>query len=444
LAGVAKAGDSMGSARDGAIREPHHTVEVEHHRHGAILPSLCQPLLVPRFEPFRGIRYDPRRVDVQAVVAPPYDVLSASQRDELARRDPHNVVHVDVPREEDGPNRYADAAELFAQWRHDGVLVTDAEPAFYLYRVSFTDESGLARHLSGVVGALAVQAADEPGADVLPHEQTTPKATTDRLDLTRATEANLSPIWGLSLAPHVGKLAADPGELLAEVTDDGGVVHRLERVDDPARVDAIRRSVASAPVLVADGHHRYGVARTYRRERREETGGGGPYDYTLAFVQELAEDQLVVRALHRLIRDVPDGVDVARELARSYDMDDAGPVTVETTATMRERGVDCLVLPDGAGRFLAPRSGAVGAETDLASARLDAALADVPHTLAYEPDVDAVLAALATGDAQAAVLLRPVTVAQIEATAHEGALMPPKSTFFWPKLRTGLVFRSLA
>jgi uncharacterized protein (DUF1015 family) len=398
---------------------------------------------VPRFEPFRGIRYDRDRVDVQAVVAPPYDVLSSAQRDELARRDPHNVVHVDVPREEDGPDRYAHAAKLFGQWQDDGVLVADAEPAFYLYRVSFTDQPGPPRHLSGVVGALAVQAADEPGADVLPHEQTTPKATTDRLDLTRATAANLSPIWGLSLAPGMGKLAADAGEPLAAVTDDDGVVHRLERVDDPTRIDAIRAAVASAPVLVADGHHRYGVARTYRRERREESGGAGPYDYTLAFVQELAEDQLVVRALHRLIRDVPDGVDVTRALARSYELDGAGPVGVATTATMLEREVDCLVLADGTGLFLTPRTDAFGAETALASARLDAALADVPHTLAYETDVHRVVAALGAGAAQTAVLLRPVTVAQIEATAHEGALMPPKSTFFWPKLRTGLVFRSM-
>src|SRR5262249_27220589 len=146
---------------------------------------------------------------------------------------------------------------------------------------------------------------------------------------------------------------------------------------------------------------------------------------------------------HRLVRDVPHGVDVERALADAYDMDDAGTVSVETTTTMRERGVDCFVRPDGAGRFLAPRPDARGAQTSPAPAPPHAALAALPHTLAYEPDVDAVLSALAARDAQAAVLLRPVTVAQIEATAHEGALMPPKSTFFWPKLRTGLVFRSM-
>jgi uncharacterized protein (DUF1015 family) len=397
---------------------------------------------VPRFEPFPAIRYDPDRVDLAAVVAPPYDVLSPEDRTAYAARDAHNVVHVDCPLEADGPDRYEQAAARFRHWLADGVLVADTEPAYYRYAMTFTDETGDERTISGMLGALAVTDPDAPGNDVLPHEQTTPKASTDRLDLTRATAVNLSPIWVLSLAPGLARLTTPPGELLGTVTDPDGVVHRLEHVDDPARVEAIHAAVASAPVLVADGHHRYGVARTYRHERRADTDRPGAYDFTLAFVQELAEEQLVVQAIHRLVSGVPG--DLAGVLAGSFDVGDAGPVSAATLRTMVERGALCLVAPDGTGRYLTPKPGVFDGVADLDSARLDHALAGTEHTLAFQHGVEEVLHALKGGGAPYAVLLRPVTVEQIAATAHEGALMPPKSTFFWPKLRTGLAFRSVA
>jgi uncharacterized protein (DUF1015 family) len=399
---------------------------------------------VPRFEPFPAIRYDSRRVDLGALVAPPYDVISAEERAAYAARDPHNVVHIDSPLESDGPERYERAAALFRQWRAQGILVADTEPAYYRYAMTFTDETGAERTISGVLGALAVTDPDTPGNDVLPHEQTTPKASTDRLDLTRATVANLSPIWGLSVARGLAELTTPPGEPLGTVTDPDGVVHRLEHVDDPARVEAIHAAVASAPVLIADGHHRYGVARAYRRERRAASGDRpGPYDFTLAFVQELAEEQLVVHPIHRLLSRLPHDVDLPAVLTRSFTLDDAGPVSPATLAAMRERGAICLVAPDGTGRYLTARPDAFSGLPDLDSSRLDQALVGVPHTLAYQPELDEVLHALKGGEAQCAVLLRPVTVEQIRATAHEGALMPPKSTFFWPKLRTGLAFRDM-
>ena len=162
---------------------------------------------MPRFMPFRAIRYAPH-VDLDAVVAPPYDVLSDADLDALAARDDHNIVHVDVPR--GGDDRYANAGQLFRQWLADGVLVTDQHPTFTLYRMRFSDESGAHRDLVGVLGGLEV--VDDGAGGVLPHERTTPKASTDRLDLTRATEANLSPVWGLSLAGSLTSLLAEAAE----------------------------------------------------------------------------------------------------------------------------------------------------------------------------------------------------------------------------------------
>ena len=153
---------------------------------------------MPRFEPFPGVRYDAHALPLGDVVAPPYDVLDGTERQALADRHECNIVRVDVPSESDGPGRYEHAALTLAQWRHDGILVTDERPSFTLYRMAFTDEAGRPRATVGVIGALEV--VTEGTGDVLPHERTTPKASTDRLDLTRATQANLSPIWGMSLS----------------------------------------------------------------------------------------------------------------------------------------------------------------------------------------------------------------------------------------------------
>ena len=393
---------------------------------------------VPRFEPFPALRYavdDTSRLD--DVIAPPYDVLSETDVDALAARHRHNIVHVDVPRERDGGGRYAAAGERLRAWIAEGVLVADEQPTFTIYRMRFTDAAGRRRDIAGVLGALEV--VDEGAGGVLPHERTTPKASTDRLDLTRATGANLSPIWGLSLRRGLTELLGAPGEPVGSVTVDG-VEHTVERVADPERVGAIRAAVESDDVLIADGHHRYGVARAYR----DETAGAAGTDLTLAFVSELVADQLSVEAIHRVYRGVGRDVLVSA-LAASFDLRPAGPVDSGTLAEMERRGVLCLVDRDGAGTLLEPRPGAFADVRALDGLWLEQALDGTGADVGYQHGVDEVLTLL--GDdptVTAAVLIRPVTVAEIERTAREGVLMPPKSTFFTPKLRTGLVVRPIA
>ena len=181
---------------------------------------------VPRFEPFPAVRYSPAGEPLDVLVAPPYD---ASCRGARRLRRPEPAQHRPRRRACRGRDRYVGAAALLRQWIADDVLVADAEPSFTIYRMRFTDATGAARDLAGLIGALEV--VDEGAGGVLPHERTTPKASTDRLDLTRATRANLSPVWGLSLASGLSELLAEPGELLGEVPVDG-VVHRVERVTD--------------------------------------------------------------------------------------------------------------------------------------------------------------------------------------------------------------------
>ena len=391
---------------------------------------------MPRFEPFRALRY--AGAPLADLVAPPYDVLSDPDVDELEQRSATNIVRVDVPR--GGPDRYDRSAELLAAWQRDGVLVRDRAPSFTLYRMSFTDEHQVQREIVGVLGGLEV--VNEGAGGVLPHERTTPKASTDRLDLTRATRANLSPVWGLSLAAGLTEVLREPAEPVGEVTDADGVVHRVERVSDPERLSAIAAAVGRDDVLIADGHHRYGISRTYRDEVRASTGHRDTAaEQTLAFVNELVPEQLSVAAIHRLYRDV--GFDELRTVLESgFVLTPTQTPTARTLSQMEAEGFLVLVGADGAWR-LTPRSGAFVGLRALDGLWLEQLVSGTGAAVAYQHGLAETLAAVKDGAATAAVLIRPVSVAEIERTAREGLLMPPKSTFFTPKLKTGLVLRPL-
>ena len=394
---------------------------------------------VPTFEPFLAARYEPALL--ASVTAPPYDVLSDADVDRLEARHDHNIVHVDVPRLRDGDERYSLAGDRWRRWLTDGVLRVDDEPSFTIYRMSFVDAAGRDRTIVGVVGALAV--VDEGAGGVLPHERVTPKASTDRLDLTLATSANLSPVWGLSLAGGLTEVLLEPGEPVGSVRVDG-VEHTVERVTDPERVAAIAAIVAGDDVLIADGHHRYGVARRYRdlvRGRPGETGDRA--GTTMAFLSELVEDQLSVEAIHRVYREI-DPASLCAALELCFSVEPAGPGVDRTTlAQMDERGVLCMIERDTVS-WLVPRPGAFDGIRSLDGAWLEHALADVDHDVTYQHGVDEVAALVGDDESvTAAVLIRPVSVAEIERTAREGLLMPPKSTFFTPKLLTGLAMRPL-
>jgi uncharacterized protein (DUF1015 family) len=390
---------------------------------------------VPRFEPFAAIRY--ATDELAPVIAPPYDVLSEADVEALQARSPHNIVRIDVPR--GGEDRYDLAAKTMHAWLDEQVLVIDPEPSFTIYRMRFDDSAGARRDIAGVLGALEV--VDLEAGGVLPHERTTPQASTDRLDLTRATAANLSPVWGLSLATGLAELLAAPGEVLGAVMD-AGVEHLVERVTDPQRIAAIRDKLGADDVLIADGHHRYGVSRSYRDEVRDTTGRTDTAaELTLAFVNELLEEQLSVEAIHRLYANI-EVADLARALARSFELMPTDLPSTDTLAAMAMEGFLVLFTREGVWR-MQPRPGRFDGVRALDGGWLETALADVPLTVSYQHGLDEALSEVDSGRAAAAVLIRPVSVAEIERTAREGLLMPPKSTFFTPKLKTGFVIRSL-
>mgnify|MGYP000751556050 FL=1 len=395
---------------------------------------------MPRFEPFHALRYADNG-NLGVYCAPPYDVLSDYDRQQLATLSVHNIVHIDLPVATPPSDAYSTASNLLQTWIASGVLQRDEAPSLTLYRTSFTDETGKSRNIVGVIGALEV--VDENAGGVLPHEQTTPKAKTDRLDLTRATDANLSPVWGLSTKIGLSALLSEPGEPVGSVVDAEGVIHSVERLVDKGRIEAICAAVSSSPVVIADGHHRYAISRTFRDEVRARTQSKDTgAELTLTYINELVEEQLSVAAIHRFYNGAS-ADDLRTALAHFYTFEAAISVDDNTLQEMYKRGSLVFIDDRMSVSWMTPKVGVFDSVRELDSARLEYALAGVDHTVGYQHGVTEVRQLVVDGKAAAAILIRPVSVAEIRRTADEGLLMPPKSTFFAPKLRTGLVMREL-
>ena len=399
---------------------------------------------MPRFEPFPGLRYSRSHIRaLDDVVCPPYDVISEPERVALEARSPNNIVRIELPSEdaEKPGDRYERAATLLDGWRDGGILHRDPAPAFYGYRMTFVDPAGTRRSTLGVIGALGLE---PPGSGILPHEETTPKAKTDRLDLLRATRANLSPIWGLSPCTGLSDLIDAPERPADHATDEDRVLHELWPVTDQERVAAICKAVESEPVLIADGHHRFETALNYRSERENAGSAGEDEGAVMALVVELSEEQLTVQAIHRLLSGIPRGTDTVGTLGRWFDITPTAPADRSILGRMDDAGALAVLTPTGAWLARPKPEVSSAAKHDLDSSRLDVALAGLPpHQVAYQHGWDHAAAAVATGQADVAVLLRPATIPQIAAISHGGVRMPPKTTFFWPKPRTGLVVREL-
>ena len=405
------------------------------------------------FSPFAGIRYRGASTELAALVAPPYDVIDEDQRAALEAADEHNAVRLILPRDASVEgDRYARAADTFAEWRASTVLAADPAPRFYAYRMEFTDPHGARRHTRGVIGALKLP--ERGDDDVLPHERTLPKAKSDRLALLRAMRVNVDPIWGLTLGSGLTALL-EPAAPLAACVDPEGVRHEIAAVDDPETIAAIRWVVGDAPLVLADGHHRFETALNYRNELRSTGIAPGGADAIMTFVVELADDELCIEPIHRLI-EAPSGTDVRAQIADVFDVRDAGANTPDGVEALEasmhaehglglvdDRGL-ALAVPhaDARAAALAGEHPAVAAtDTAVIEALVVPRLPDA--TWQYRHDAHGVAALVDKRVATAAILCSPVSVALTRAAAVDRVRMPQKTTFFWPKPRTGMVFRTL-
>jgi uncharacterized protein (DUF1015 family) len=424
--------------------------------------------------PFAGLRYDPKRVDDFArVLAPPYDVIGEAERAALEARHPQNVVRIELPRGE-GDARYAEAARLLAAWRADGILRPDATQAYYVYEQQFTLPHAPGRIYARRGFFAAVRLEPFERRVVLPHEKTLAGPKEDRLKLMRATRTQISPIFGLFRDADGGAREVIDGATIASATLDAttadGVRHRLWRLDDPAATAPLRRLLGDKQILIADGHHRYETLLRLGPELRalDYPAGGAAADFAMMFLARAEDPGLLVLPTHRLIHDLPefDFPAVRAAAGAAFDIvdgDETTPQAIEerlgregtagvvfaarvpgsertTWFTLKSivdlsalgppalRKLDVTVLH---GVILGPLLG------------IDAAALESQSYLGYTHDTGEALARVAAGQAQAAFFMNATKVEEVLAVCEAGFVLPQKSTYFQPKLATGLVMYGL-
>jgi uncharacterized protein (DUF1015 family) len=410
--------------------------------------------------PFRGLRYDPDRVgSLAAVTSPPYDVVVRPDGlHHLESSDPYNIVRLILPQAATPSARNEQAAETLHRWLSEGVLTTDPEPGLYVYEQQ--DGDGMLQR--GIIGALRVS--DPAEQVVLPHEDVMPHIVADRAALMRATSANLEPLLltyrgnGSTTATGdlIERIAGRP-PLLSTTTEDG-FSHRLWSVTGRADLDAIQTDLARHQALIADGHHRWA---TYRRLRTEHPSPS-PWDHGLVLLVDTARYPLRVRAIHRLLHDLPVGDAVAALDGhfRVRRLDVPLAEALESLADAACEGNAFLLAGDGSFHLvdhpdpdLLART--IPADRPSAWRTLDATVLhstlldhvwhipeDSPAHIAYIHDTAATVAK-AERDGGTAVLMHPVREEVVRDLARQGVTMPRKSTSFGPKPASGLVLRAL-
>jgi uncharacterized protein (DUF1015 family) len=414
-------------------------------------------------QPLHAVHYDSSRVDVGDVVAPPYDVIDAAGRKQLVERSPHNVVELDLPETEDGSDIYEHAAELMEAWESEGILVRDGEPTIWAYEQDYTGPDGSSHTRRGFLARMRVT--DYGPGLVRPHERTQPGPKEDRLRLTRATGHSMSPIFVLHEGDAWSHLAgAASAEPWAETTDPDGTTHRVWPIADQTIHNAVQETLEPSELLIADGHHRYETARTYA----DEIGGDGAHRYTLACLVSLSDPGLSVFATHRLLHDLDkEKQEAVRDTLMSlFEFAPAPGATPDEVVPSQEAGEVAFGYMDAHHKtpyhLVLKDTDALDAELDgfsEAYRRLDAAALEAlilrkalgmstddiaaKRGLSYCSDTGEALRRITDGECDAGFLLRPTPVQQVRDVAAAGETMPPKSTYFFPKLLTGLVFNPL-
>ncbi len=418
---------------------------------------------VAEIAPLRALHYDPAVAGAPPDLwAPPYDVIHAEQRAELVARSPYNVVRVDLPV---GNDPYAEAAQEWRRWREAGAIVRDDEPAIWVLEQAYAGPDGRELTRTGFLCRVRVQ--DYGAGRIRPHERTHPGPKEDRLRLTRATQVNLSPIFALfsdpeeraarALAPATA--GAPPS---GEVTDEDGTRHRLWRIADPAVLDEVVAAVAAAELLIADGHHRYETARVYAEEVGTEDAR-----WVLMCLVALEDPGLTVFPTHRLVSGTtPEAQEaLATAIRRDWDIepvaeDDLVPapsgdgrvrigyldsrVKHSFRLTLKEPAIADRALADHAAPYRALDTAVTEALLLKGALKLTDDDIDHLHHFGYARDLVSAKTLLHDGTYDCGFFMGPVPVPRIQAVAAAGESMPPKSTYFFPKILTGMVFNPLS
>lgn len=403
--------------------------------------------------PFRGLLYDVSKVSIEDVLAPPYDIITPEGRESLYRKSSHNIVRIDFGKEEPGDNeaenRYSRARRWLDVWIKDGILKRSDRPSFYAYEVTYTVDN-VRKQLRGFLCLVKLEELGK--GNVYPHEWTHSKPKQDRLNLLKACQASTSPIFLLynssadGISSVLSRIALTRPYLQA--ADPSGDLHRLWQIDRTEEIEIIRQELAEKPVFIADGHHRYETSYEYSREmsvKKKSPSDKKSYDYALTFLANMMDEGITILPTHRLIKGIPQDID--RMLSRHFEMEKVtNDFDIRKRLSGRRRVFGFFRKREKAWHLLTYRG------PDLSEIHPDLREIDViildemvikkilmNAEIGYEMDIAKALDQVNHGGYEAAFFLNPTQVKDIEKSALSLMRMPPKSTYFYPKLLTGLV-----
>jgi uncharacterized protein (DUF1015 family) len=386
------------------------------------------------------------------LLAPPYDIITPDYRQELYEKSPYNIVRIDFGKENPGDNlqenKYTRARAYLEDWLREEVLITSSSPCFYAYELAYTVKEKR-QTLKGLLCLVKLETLGK--GNIHPHEYTHSKPKKDRLDLMRYCEANISPIFSIYNGPEriTSQLLStiNHDRPYIEGKDSDGSVHRLWQIDDREMINAVTAELRGKAIFIADGHHRYETALEYQREMRQKEGKSDrpkPYDYVLMFLANMADEGLTILPTHRLVKDLPaDALDL---LSTDFDIEERTNTDAIPDAIADKRDVYGFYTGGDTWHYLSYKGegihGVPPALKDLDVTVLHdfifKQLLDI-DTVFYEMEVQKCLQVVRSGEFKAAFFLNPTGVYDVERVALASLRMPPKSTYFYPKLLTGMV-----
>lgn len=425
---------------------------------------------MPIIRAFRGIRYNQSKVNINTVVAPPYDVISPEQQNRLYDVDPHNVVRLILGREED---RYSSAATAFEKWQSNGILMRDNQPAIYALVQTFKTTTGTTVQRKGFI-ALCHLEEFEKGI-ILPHEKTLSKAKEDRFKLFKATNSNFSQIFGLYSDPSktvdalMTPFHAKP--VAVDVRFDN-VRNQVWRISDPQTIERIAKEMEPKQVLIADGHHRYETALAYRDLMKSQNAGHSGtelYNYVMMFFTNLDDEGLVIFPTHRVVHSLPkfDWKEFSSTIQKYFDFKKYPTQQAMMGALNGHVRYSYGIIVKHSQKYWISTLKDVSLVTMLVPAHTPPVVMDLDVVMLhsymlgdvlrisveaqekkvnihYIQSVDDCEDEVMNGDAQIAFIVNPTRIGQVRAVAKAGRTMPQKSTFFYPKLLSGLVLNKMA
>lgn len=406
--------------------------------------------------PFRGILYNISKVSIEDVLAPPYDIITPEYREELYKKSPYNIVRIDLGKEETGDseinNKYTRARRYLNEWINEGILIRSEKPSFYAYEMS-CEIDGKEKRLLGFFGLVKLEELGK--GSIYPHECTYSKPKQDRLNLLRSCEANISPIFSLykgsdkRISDILSKIAVTNPYI--EAMDANRAVHRLWQIVEKSDLEVIQKELEDKAIFIADGHHRYETAFEFQTEtvsKKLSHTVKNSSDYVLMFISNMMDEGITILPTHRLVKEIPE--DINRMLSQYFEIE---PVRADFDIAKKIADrKQVLGFFQNGGEFwniLKYKKG------DLSDVHPDVREIDVIvlHELIlkkilhitdieYEMNVQRAIDKVRSGQYSAAFFLNPTKVEDVEKAALSSVRMPPKSTYFYPKILTGVVINS--